>query len=343
MRKNSMIAILAAATLSAAANEKVTYNQLPEAVRQTVNTSKGSDTIKDIQKQVNDGKVVYEVEFERRGLNSKLWVADDGSVVRDNRKEGTIADRGVVSTDPAYSPPLARVPSMKVSELPEPVQTTIRQQAAGREVADVDKETWNGKTVYEVEFAQAGRNAQIHIAEDGTVVKDEQTRTGTGTGLFGRFMGTQLEETPLPVQETIKREAQGRKIADIDKEMRTGEPVYEVEIQQPGQNFELHVAQNGSILRDSRKPDAFGAPARQPQTGTERANAGARNLSLTDLPVAVQDRIKATADPAQLKGIQINRKMRDGKVFYEVEFEKEGRNTKQTIAEDGTLLDSNRP
>jgi uncharacterized membrane protein YkoI len=252
-----------------------------------------------------------------------------------------INDREVVRDSPAYLPRITRVPTMRVSDVPEAVQKTIQQQAAGREVADIDKELWSGRTVYEVEFAQTGRNAQVHIAEDGAVVKDERARTGAGTGLFGLYLGTQLEETPLAVQETIKREAHGRQIADIDKELRTGEPVYEVEIQQAGQKFELHIAQNGTIIRDSRGAEAVGTPARQPQTGTEREpNVKARNLSITDVPVAVQERIESSSGGSQLKGIQIHQKERQGKVVYEVEFEKDGKNVKQTIAEDGRVLNN---
>src|SRR5688572_31095033 len=62
---------------------------------------------------------------------------------------------------------------------------------------------------------------------------------------------------------------------------------------------------------------------RQPQTGTgQESNLDAKNLSLGEAPVAVQDRIKADSEPSKVKGIQIHRKVREGKVVYQVEFEK---------------------
>ncbi len=277
--------------------------------------------IKEIERQTKDGKTVYEVEFDRPGLNTRLWIAEDGSIIRDTRKPAGQVDR-LPLTEPGFVPPLTRVPSLQLSDVPEPVQKTVQQQAAGRTVADIDRETWNGKTVYEVEFAQAGRNAQIHVAEDGTIVRDERR----GTTLKGLFMGTQLEDTPPAVQETIRREAGNREIADINKERRTGETIYEVEFKEPGRNIELHIAENGTILRDSRKIEAVGAPARQAERGIGQSpRLEAEKLTFGEVPAAVQNRINATDDGSKVK--QIQRTTRDGKTVYEVELEKEGKST----------------
>lgn len=263
------LALLAALSFPALADEKVESSQLPEAVLKSLNAAKGADAVKDIEKQTKDGKTVYEVEFTRPGFNPKLWIAEDGSIIRDNRKAAV--DQPTTGSDPIttrpYVPLLPRTATLKTSDTPQAVQNTIQQHAAGRKVVDIDKETWNNRTVYEVEFEQAGRNAQLHVAEDGAIVKSESPRAGVGTSLFGVYLGTQLEDTPVAVQETIKREARGNQIVDIDKELRIGDPVYEVEIKQPNGNYEIHIAENGTILRDSRRTDAVGAPVRQPQTG----------------------------------------------------------------------------
>jgi uncharacterized membrane protein YkoI len=257
MKKCLTIGLLSAWTLLAVADEKVDYTQLPQPVQNTVNASKGTDTIKDIERQVKDGKTVYEVEFERTGFNPKMWIAEDGSVVRDSRTKSST--EAVSETSPRTDVAATRTATFKLNEVPASVQKTVQEHAAGRKVVDIDKETWNNRTVYEVEFAQSGRNAQLYVAEDGTIVKaEEPKKQGVGTSIFGFYLATQLEDTPLAVQETIKREAQGREIADIDLEKRNGVPVYEVEFKQSGSNIELLLAQDGSILRDSRKPEAVG-------------------------------------------------------------------------------------
>jgi uncharacterized membrane protein YkoI len=63
-------------------------------------------------------------------------------------------------------------------------------------------------------------------------------------------------------------------------------------------------------------------------------------LTLNDVPPAVQNAIKSAGDPTTLKPIQ--RKTKDGKTVYEVELQKDGRNTRLEIAEDGTVLKDNR-
>jgi len=250
----------------------------PAAVQEAIKREAAGNPIADIDKELRTGQPVYEVEIKQPDGNYELHIAENGTILRDSRRADAVGAARTqpapgTTVEPTYTrrsvPLLPRTATLQLNDVPQAVQKTVQQHAAGREVADIDKETWNNRTVYEVEFAQSGRNAQMHIAEDGTVVKDE-ARVGAGapTRLFGAYLGTQLEDTPAAVQETIKREARGNQIADIDKELRTGQPVYEVEIKKPEGNYELHIAENGSILRDSRRTDAVGAPRTQPQTGT---------------------------------------------------------------------------
>lgn len=58
----------------------------------------------------------------------------------------------------------------KFAELPAAVQKTVKEQAQGQTIDDIDRETWNGKQVYEIEFEQEGGNREIHIADDGSLV-----------------------------------------------------------------------------------------------------------------------------------------------------------------------------
>lgn len=281
MKKTIAVVLIAGWSAWAVADDaKVQYNQLPQPVQKTLDASKGTHPVKEIERTTKDGKTVYEVELERTGFNKKLVIAEDGSLVQDTK--GTLLGGERTTYDGGLAPDgaiLPRIQTMKLSEVPEVVQNTINQHAAGRKIADIDKETWNGRTVYEVEFAQAGRNAQIHVAEDGSMVtKDQKPATGTdtaqpqaGRSLFGVYLGTQLEDTPAAVQQTIQREGKGLEIADIDLERRTGSPVYEVEFKRPGGNFELHIAANGSVVKDSRRNDAVGGTVDAPdrtQTGS---------------------------------------------------------------------------
>jgi len=328
--KIQIIAIMAAFGFTAFA-DKVTETQLPPAVLRTLTQEKGTDTVKDIEKETRNGQTVYEVELNRPGLNPKLVIAQDGTVVRDTQTRVNDVP-GAVS---------ARIPTMRLEEVPPAVRKTIEQHAAGRKVADIDRETWDGKTVFEVEFAQTGRNEQIHVGEDGSLLKQENktpaARSAAGD-LKGPMIGTRFSDTPAAVQATIKREANGAEIADIDKERRDGRVLYEVEFKNPGRNIEIHVAEDGNIVQDSRRDvRGQGAPGSNPQT---RTGARGNNLTLDQAPPAVQAAIRANGDAASVK--EIERGEKGGRTVYTVEFQKEGRNTKLQIAEDGTVIKDNR-
>lgn len=57
-----------------------------------------------------------------------------------------------------------------LKDLPLPVRDTLKQRAPTAEVADVDKEVRDGKTVYEISFSEPGKNPKLIIRQDGTVV-----------------------------------------------------------------------------------------------------------------------------------------------------------------------------
>jgi len=344
MKKNFAIIVMVSALGAAAWADKVTETQLPPAVQRTLNQHKGSDAIKDIERETKNGRTVYEVEFNRTGLNPKLVIAEDGTVVRDAREpndrsaNATRRDSDTRVNEPSAGAP--RIATMRVDDVPPAVRKTIEQHAAGRKVADIDRETWNGKPVFEVEYDQSGRNEQIFVAEDGTIVKQEgkvRPPDSKAETIKGPMIGTRFSDTPPAVQATIKREAHGAEIADIDKERRDGRVLYEVEFKDPGKNREIHVAEDGSVVPDNHRGRAVGAPGSAPQT---RTGTRGNDLTFEQAPPAVQAAIRASGDPPTIK--EIERGEKGGRTVYAVEFEKDGRNKKLQVAEDGSILKDNR-
>jgi uncharacterized membrane protein YkoI len=60
---------------------------------------------------------------------------------------------------------------IKFSEAPEAVQNTLSEQAGGQKIDSVDKETKDGKTVYEADAVINGTNYEIVVGADGTLIK----------------------------------------------------------------------------------------------------------------------------------------------------------------------------
>lgn len=253
--KSYLISAVAFATAGFCyAGERVEQSQLPPAVQRAVTSSAvASGPVKEIHKESVDGKIVYEVEFEKdNAINPRVRFAEDGTIVDRGRfasvdNDATVTDRTkVTSTRPGLRP-IDSESMLKLADLPANVRSTIEREAAGREIADLDLEVSGNRKFYEVEFREEGVNDKIHVAEDGTILKKEASDRGKHW-----FAGTQLEDTPAAVQATIRREVGNNRIADIDKERRTGRVVYEVEVDAASGKFQLHIAEDGTIVKDDR-------------------------------------------------------------------------------------------
>jgi hypothetical protein len=56
------------------------------------------------------------------------------------------------------------------AQVPPAAQKTLTDEAKGNKIDTVDKETKDGKTVYEADSVINGKNYEIKVAEDGTLV-----------------------------------------------------------------------------------------------------------------------------------------------------------------------------
>lgn len=231
---------------SAVAQERLSVDQLPEPVQRTLRASHYGPNAKQALRREIDGRIVYEVEIERNNApNPLLRIAEDGSFVR----EAPVPFLGTGDM-PMVLPSEPELVRLRLEDLPPRVQEAVKSAANGREIADIDRESANGRTVYEVEFRDTGPNARIHVAEDGTLIRGER-RGGT---IWSRLLGLQLEDVPPPVQETIRRVAGTREIADIDRKGTKAAPVYRVEIGAADSTQELRIDGGGHVLYDSRAP-----------------------------------------------------------------------------------------
>lgn len=61
----------------------------------------------------------------------------------------------------------------ELSDLPAAVQKVVNERAPGAKIDDIDKETRSGRVVYEIQFAEPGKNPKLHVAEDGSIVTGE--------------------------------------------------------------------------------------------------------------------------------------------------------------------------
>ena len=59
---------------------------------------------------------------------------------------------------------------VKIDQVPAAVQKTLSEESHGAKIDEVDKETDEGKTIYEADVKLNGHNYEIKVAEDGTLI-----------------------------------------------------------------------------------------------------------------------------------------------------------------------------
>ena len=142
--------------------------------------------------------------------------------------------------------------SREFNELPPAVQKTVRAHAPNAEVADVNKKEIDGQTVYEIEFADAGRNPHITVAYDGRMLQTDMTKGAPGTlekMVTGRgAVGTQLSALPKSVQKTVQERAPNAMIDNISRNEENGRIIYTIEFKEKGANPTLKIAEDGTLV-----------------------------------------------------------------------------------------------
>jgi uncharacterized membrane protein YkoI len=59
---------------------------LPEKVQKTIQSTAPGAAIADISRHDKDGRVIYEIQFQEKGKNPSIRVAEDGTLVQDLQK-----------------------------------------------------------------------------------------------------------------------------------------------------------------------------------------------------------------------------------------------------------------
>ena len=128
--------------------EKLTLDQVPAAVRATIEKEAKGAEIKEIEKEDEDGKLVYEAEFVRDGKETEIKVDPAGKL-------------------------LSTEVELTLAEVPAAVKATILKEAKGAAIKEVEKETKDGKTAFEAEFVVDGKEVEIMVDPAGKLLSRE--------------------------------------------------------------------------------------------------------------------------------------------------------------------------
>jgi uncharacterized membrane protein YkoI len=241
----SVTAVLAVGMVLAAAasgradkDARVTLDAVPAAVKATILKAAGGAPIKEIEKETENGKVVFEAEFVRDGKKTEVEVDAAGKLL---------------STEVEIS----------LDDVPAAVKATILKAAGGAKIAEVEKEIANGVTTYEAEFVADGKEVEITVAADGKLLEreveddadDDDDDDGDDDDDDEDEEEVSIDQVPAAVKATILREAKGAAIKEIEKETKNGKTVYEAEFVVGGKEIEIKVSADGTLLKREVEDD----------------------------------------------------------------------------------------
>ncbi len=125
-------------------------------------------TIVEAEKEVEDGEVVYEIELKSDGKEVEVEIAPDGTVLRferDDEDEDGDGDHAKKDEEEA---------EIAAKDLPAAVVAAVRAIYPAGEVEEGEKETEDGRIVYEVEVEAGGKEFRVEVTPEGSILEIEE-------------------------------------------------------------------------------------------------------------------------------------------------------------------------
>jgi uncharacterized membrane protein YkoI len=128
-----------------------------------------------------------------------------------------------------------------LDKVPKPIVEAINGRFPGADVSSVEKETENGKVVFDVELKHQGRKYEMDIEEDGTIIEIEKE--------------VAQADVPESVTKTIKARfptATIKEVMEVNKVKGKQETPdhYEVTIETPDKKtHEINLSLTGRLLK----------------------------------------------------------------------------------------------
>ncbi|SFF05222.1 PepSY-like domain-containing protein [Nitrosomonas sp. Nm166] len=134
---------------------------------------------------------------------------------------------------------LANASAREVSkhQIPKAVLEAFEKAYPNAKEIEFEKEMFEGKAVYEVEYKENGREYEITYDSDGVILQIEET--------------LDVKALPEPIIQAITNAYPKATIEDAERVIKPDGTVtvYEIEIKTEGKKLELELDSNGKILK----------------------------------------------------------------------------------------------
>ena len=267
---------------SAPDSRKISYNELPEAVKRMADTRIKGAEVNDVDRQVKNGQTTYEIGFKQNGQQQELVLAQDGRILNDvtlreaagapaTAVSGTASSTTAATSRMAEPVTLSSAAKVELTATPPAVQKSIAAAAKGARIEDLERGTYQGQNVYQAAFKENAKHIELQVREDGTVLYDPRAaghvgerriRWGSGNALYKDVKSAvtlssaqkiERNSLPVPVQRRLASYVGSRPIEDIERGTWQGKTVYEIAFKDDnGKHVELQVDDHGNLIYDPR-------------------------------------------------------------------------------------------
>ncbi len=145
-----LLALVALAAPSFAAEKKITRANLPPAVLKTAEQQSAGSTITGYSQDRENGQLEYEVQMTTQGHSKDVTIAPDGQLLEVEEQ-------------------------VALSSLPAEVQAALRHKAGKGTITKVESLTKHGALVaYEAQVRTAGRHSEVQVGPSGQTLTHEE-------------------------------------------------------------------------------------------------------------------------------------------------------------------------
>jgi len=227
----------------------VALADVPNLVMEAAKKAVPDGTPTKAEMHTEDGRLLYEIEFDTPPGEVEVEVAADGSVLKIEADEEDKDGNGdeVEDEDEGKT-------SVALGDVPDVVMEAAKNAVPDGTPTEAEMEAEHGRVVYEIEFDTPCGGVEVEVAADGAVLEVEADEEGDDEG--GDEVGDEDErETPVGLADVpdIVMEATKKAVPDgtpIEAEMATedGRVLYKIQFDTPRGEVEVEVAADGTVL-----------------------------------------------------------------------------------------------
>jgi hypothetical protein len=224
--------------------QKISWDQAPAAVQQTLLREAGPIRIDDVVRGQSAHGPAYQIAFKENGRHTEVRLIENGAFVESRSYE-------------EWSPLAQHVESPRnvdnLLALPAPVLNTLREEA-GRVPVDAMVEGWHrGEVVYKFTFRQPDRRTVLQLGADGRIMDKYERALDIGFSTqLQAAQPLQFHQAPEPVQTTIRQLAGRAQVEQLRVGQLSNQSLYEAQYSREGKVHTVRVTPDGFILQEAQ-------------------------------------------------------------------------------------------